>query len=120
MARLKVPNHAGSRVKRCQMYFAWRCTLLKRTHRDMPKRKRKPSRLPASLTRVVALPLTLFRYEELAQRHCPEDIVVWLDFRKRIYYSNDQKYYARGRDGSFVCRNEARSSGYRRSLLGLR
>jgi hypothetical protein len=29
-----------------------------------------------------AIPLTPFRYEARAQRHCPADAVVWLDFRK--------------------------------------
>lgn len=71
------------------------------------------------VTRVVALPLTPFQYEAQAQRHCPDDTVVWL-FRKGVYYSRRQRYYARGFNGSFVCRNEARSSGYRRSVLGLR
>jgi hypothetical protein len=67
-----------------------------------------------------ALPLTPFRNENQARRHCPTDVVVWLDFAKGIYYSSGQKRYARGLNGSFVCREEARSSGYRRSLLGLR
>ena len=67
-----------------------------------------------------ATPLTPFRYEAQAQRHCPGDTVVWLDFRKGIYYSKGQRQYARGFNGSFVCRDEARRSGYRRSLLGLR
>ena len=62
-----------------------------------------------------AIPLTPFRYEAQAQRYCPADTVVWLNFRKRTYYSRGQKHYARGLDGSFVCRNEARDSGYRRS-----
>jgi len=64
--------------------------------------------------------LTPFRYEEQAQRHCPGDSVVWLDFRKRRYYGHGQKLYGRGFDGSFVCLQEARSSQYRRSLLGVR
>lgn len=72
------------------------------------------------MTNAAAAPLTPFRYEAQAQRHCPADIVVWLDFRKGIYYSKRQKRYAQGFDGSYVCRDEARSSGYRRSLLGLR
>jgi hypothetical protein len=67
-----------------------------------------------------AIPLTAFRYEALAQRHCPSDAIVWLDFRKGVYYAKQQRQYARGFNGSFVCREEARSSGYRRSLLGLR
>ena len=67
-----------------------------------------------------AIPLTPFRYESQAQRHCPEDIIVWLDLRKGIYYSKRQRWYGRGFSGSFVCREEARTNGYRRSLLGLR
>jgi hypothetical protein len=62
----------------------------------------------------------LFRYEAQAQRHCPTDSVVWLDFNKRTYYSKRQKLYARGTYGSFVCRSEVPAYGYRRSLLGFR
>ena len=76
--------------------------------------------LAASTLNAVAIPLTPFRYEAQAQRHCPGDTVVWLDFRKEVYYFKHQKHYAQGSTGSFVCRKEARSGGYRRSLLGLR
>lgn len=71
-------------------------------------------------TDAAATPLTPYRYEAQAQRHCPDDTVVWLDFRKGIYYAKRQTRYAQGSTGSFVCRDEARSNGYRRSLLGLR
>jgi hypothetical protein len=74
----------------------------------------------AGITDVSALPLTPFRDEAQAQRHCPVDKVVWLDFRKGVYYAKGQKRYRQGFDGSFVCLNEARDSRYRRSLLGLR
>jgi len=67
-----------------------------------------------------ALVLTPFRYEEQAQRNCPTDTIVWLDFKKRKYYFNSQKLYGYGFHGSFVCLQEARRSLYRRSLLGLR
>jgi hypothetical protein len=67
-----------------------------------------------------AIPLTPFRSEAQAQRYCPGDVVVWLDFAKGIYYAKGSRRYGRGFDGSYVCRGEARSSGYRRSLLGLR
>lgn len=69
---------------------------------------------------VSATPLTPFRYEAQAQRHCPHDKVVWLDFRKGVYYRKGQKRYGQGFDGSFVCLSEARDGFYRRSLLGLR
>lgn len=68
----------------------------------------------------MALPLTPFRYESQAQRHCPGSTIVWLDFKTGRYYLKGQRRYASGHTGSFVCRNEARDSGYRRSLLGLR
>ena len=64
--------------------------------------------------------LTPFRNESQAQRHCPGDTIVWLDFGRGRYYLKGQKRYVAGFTGSFACRNEARDSGYRRSLLGLR
>jgi hypothetical protein len=67
-----------------------------------------------------ALPLTPFRYEAQAQRHCPGDAIVWLDFRKEVYYLKRQKRYGQGSNGSFVCQKEARAGGFRRSLLGIR
>jgi hypothetical protein len=76
--------------------------------------------LAAGAARVSATPLTPFRYEAQAQRHCPGDKVVWLDFRKGVYYRKGQKLYGQGFDGSFVCLTEARDSLYRRSPLGLR
>ncbi|MEP6840624.1 MAG: hypothetical protein ABJA75_21400 [Bradyrhizobium sp.] len=72
---------------------------------------------PSSAT---ALPLTPFRYEAQAQRHCPDDDVVWLDFRKEVYYLKRQKRYGQGSTGGFVCGKEARAGGFRHSLLGIR
>ena len=76
--------------------------------------------LGVAATEVSATPLTPFRYEAQAQRHCPGDKVVWLDFRKGVYYRRGQKLYGQGFDGSFVCLGEARDSLYRGSPLGLR
>lgn len=72
------------------------------------------------VTEAAAVPLTPFRYENQAQRHCPDDSVVWLDFRKGKYYSKGQRLYGRGLNGSYVCREEARGSLYRRALIGSR
>ncbi|MGJ4942356.1 hypothetical protein ACQR1W_17405 [Bradyrhizobium sp. HKCCYLS1011] len=69
---------------------------------------------------VVALPLTAFRHQSQAERHCPSDRVVWLDFTKGIYYVQGQRHFAKGHSGSFVCMIEAQRSGYRRSILGIR
>ena len=43
-----------------------------------------------------ANPLTPFRYKSQAQRHCPADVIVWLDLGKGIYYSKRQRRYGRG------------------------
>jgi len=68
----------------------------------------------------MAQTITPFRYESQAQRHCLGDTIVWLDFERGRYYLKGQRRYASGYTGSFACRKEARESGYRRSLLGLR
>src|SRR5512136_854190 len=54
--------------------------------------------LAAGAAQVSATPLTPFRYEAQAQRHCPGDKVVWLDFRKGVYYRKGQKFYGQGFD----------------------
>lgn len=64
--------------------------------------------------------MAVFQTEMMAQLHCPNDKVVWLDFAKRRYYTEKQRLYGRGRTASFVCREEARKSGYKRSVLGRR
>lgn len=74
----------------------------------------------AAAPAATALPLTPFRYEAQAQRHCPGDTVVWLDFRKEAYYTSRQRRYGQGSTGSFVCQRDARASGFRRALLGIR
>ena len=65
-------------------------------------------------------PLSLFPNAAQAQQHCSKDSVVWLDFKKRIYYLQGQRLYARGRTATYVCRDEAKRNAYRRSLLGRR
>jgi hypothetical protein len=64
--------------------------------------------------------MAIFQTEQMAQLHCPNDKVVWLDFGKRRYYTSGQKLYARGRTASFVCMKEAKRSGYKKSRFGRR
>jgi hypothetical protein len=72
-----------------------------------------------------AQPLSLYRDEAVARLHCSGDAVVWLDFKTRRYYAAGQaRYgqarYGQGRNAVFTCRNQARRSGYRRSIFGRR
>jgi hypothetical protein len=62
----------------------------------------------AGTTRAAATPLTPFRYEAQAQRHCPADTVVWLDFRKGSITSNGKLGTRRAtREASCVGRKRA-------------
>jgi hypothetical protein len=65
-----------------------------------------------------AEPLSLFGKEDMAQRHCRGDAVVWLDFQARRYFVPGQRRYGQGSKGTYACRREARGNGYRRSLQG--
>jgi hypothetical protein len=67
-----------------------------------------------------AQPLSLYKDEAQARLHCVGDAVVWLDFHTRRYYASGQARYGRGRNAVFTCREQARRSGYRRSIFGRR
>lgn len=67
-----------------------------------------------------AQPLSLYPDEVQARLNCAGDAVVWLDFQTRRYYVPGQARYGQGRNAVFTCRNQARRSGYRRSILGRR
>ncbi len=67
-----------------------------------------------------AQPLSLYQDEAQARLHCTGDAVVWLDFHTRRYYAAGQARYGRGRTAVFTCRDQARRSGYRRSIFGRR
>jgi hypothetical protein len=53
----------------------------------------------AGATHAAATPLNPFRYARRGD-HCPVDTVVWLDFRKGIYYFKQQPIPG----GLFLCR----------------
>ncbi len=76
--------------------------------------------LAALFVPVGAKAMGIFQTETMAQLHCPNDEVVWLDFKKRRYYVRGQRLYERGRSATFACRKEAKSSGYKKSRFGLR
>lgn len=74
----------------------------------------------AGLGSAGAQPLSLYKDEAQARLHCAGDAVVWLDFHTRRYYASGQARYGRGRHAVFTCRQQARRSGYRRSIFGRR
>jgi len=62
--------------------------------------------------------LTLFQNEQQAQRHCPQDTVVWLNLSSGIYHFQGQRWYANTNNGAFVCEKEADLAGDRATLNG--
>ena len=50
--------------------------------------------------------LSTFPTEPEAKRHCPSDIVVWLNTETGTFYYRDQRWYATTKGGVFACRNE--------------
>src|SRR5262249_14535699 len=59
--------------------------------------------------------LTNFPTEQQAQRHCPNDTVVWLNLPTGIYQYRDQRWYGAHKSGVFVCHLEAKQTGMRNS-----
>lgn len=60
--------------------------------------------------------LILFSTEEVAQQHCPDDEVVWLNTSSGIWHTKDQRWYGTTKHGAYVCKEEAAAAGNRASL----
>jgi hypothetical protein len=54
--------------------------------------------------------LSTFPTEPEAKRHCPSDVVVWLNTETGTFYYRDQRWYATTKGGVFACRNEVNRS----------
>ena len=59
-----------------------------------------------------------FKTEQLAQRHCPGDTVVWLNTYSGIWHYRGAKYWMNTKYGAFVCEKEAGEKGMRASRDG--
>lgn len=62
--------------------------------------------------------LTLYNNEFEAQCHCPNDVIVWLNLPTKIWHPKGGRWYGTTNNGSYVCKNDAASSGCRGSLNG--
>ena len=62
-----------------------------------------------------------FRTEAEARHRCPTDKVVWVNTKSKIYHYQGTRYYARTKDGAYICEADARAAGdrpARRSYFG--
>jgi hypothetical protein len=62
--------------------------------------------------------LTLFTTQTEAQKHCPNDEVVWLNIATGIWHSRGARWYGNTKHGAYVCKLEALAAGDRASLNG--
>jgi hypothetical protein len=65
-----------------------------------------------------ALGLETFTSEAQAQQHCPKDTVVWLNLPTMIWHYKGERWYARTKNGAFVCQKEAAAGGARGTRNG--
>jgi hypothetical protein len=62
--------------------------------------------------------LQLFSTESGAQKHCPNDQVVWLNTASGIYHEKGMRWYGNTKHGAYVCRKEADGAGDRDTRNG--
>ena len=55
----------------------------------------------------------LFAAETEAQKHCPADIVVWVNTPTGIYHLKGMRWYGNTNHGAYVCEKEGDQAGYR-------
>jgi hypothetical protein len=69
-------------------------------------------------TALAAGDLTLYPTEQRAQKHCPNDTVVWLNLPTGIYHFKGERWYGNTKNGAFVCEREADKAGDRATRNG--
>lgn len=69
-------------------------------------------------TAEVNQPLVLFPTQQDAQKHCPSDVVVWLNLPTGVYHFQGQRWYGNTKSGAYVCRKEADNAGDRPTRNG--
>jgi hypothetical protein len=75
-----------------------------------------------ALTAVPGFALTdnvqLFATETEGQKHCPADVVVWVNTPTGIYHFKGMRWYGNTKNGAYVCQKEGDRAGYRPTRNG--
>ena len=61
--------------------------------------------------------LAQFESERAALKHCPRDVVVWLNTNSGIWHEKGMRWYGHTKHGAYVCRQEAAAVGDRVSYF---
>jgi hypothetical protein len=72
----------------------------------------------AALAAPTSANLPMFATEDVAQKHCPKDTVVWLNIPSGIYHLKGERWYGRTKHGDYVCQKEADAAGDRETENG--
>jgi hypothetical protein len=54
----------------------------------------------------------LFATEIEAKKHCPADIVVWVNTLTGVYHFQGMRWYGNTTSGAYACQKEANQAGY--------
>jgi hypothetical protein len=73
------------------------------------------ARVPAS---IAATALAMFDSEATARKHCPRDVVVWLNTSSGIYHEKGMRWYGCTKHGACGCKKEADGAGDRDTRNG--
>jgi hypothetical protein len=65
-----------------------------------------------------AFALETFTDEGNPQRHCPKEVVVWLNLPTMIWHYKGRRWYANTIHGVYACEKEAGAAGARRTRNG--
>lgn len=60
----------------------------------------------------------LFSVETEAQKHCPADVVVWVNTPTGIYHLKGMRWYGNTNRGAYVCKKGGDQAGYRATRNG--
>jgi len=63
-------------------------------------------------------PAPHFQSEQEAKQHCPNDTVVWVNTKTRVYHLRGERWYGATKGGAYVCRKEADAEGDRMTRNG--
>jgi hypothetical protein len=62
--------------------------------------------------------IQLFPTETEAQKHCPADVIVWVNTPSGIYHLKGMRWYGKTKNGAYICQKEGDAAGYRATLNG--
>jgi hypothetical protein len=61
---------------------------------------------------------TQFQSEQEAKKHCPKDMVVWVNTKSGVYHFKGERWYGNTNEGAYECRKDVDGEGDRPTRNG--